>query len=78
MLLSMGLFRFGDSYLEFKMEFKDFYRDLFFYRINYGNNIYFNIFVIVGDDNKVNIYVVLDRNDRLYYVCDVGCIDSFM
>uniref|UniRef100_A0A8W8N3W7 Uncharacterized protein n=1 Tax=Magallana gigas TaxID=29159 RepID=A0A8W8N3W7_MAGGI len=78
MLLSMGSFRFGDSHLEFKMEPKDLHRDLFFHRINYGNNTHLNISVIVGDDNKANIYVALDRNDRPYYACDAGCIDSPM
>lgn len=78
MLLSMGSFRFGDSHLEFKMEPKDLHRDLFFHRINYGNNTHLNISVIVGEDNKANIYVALDRNDRPYYACDAGCIDAPM
>ncbi|XP_048727700.2 uncharacterized protein KIAA2013 homolog [Ostrea edulis] len=78
MLLSMGSLRFGDSHLEFKMEPKDLHRDLFFHRINYGNNSHLNISVIVGDDNKASIYVALDRNDRPYYACDAGCIDPPM
>ncbi|XP_022339612.2 uncharacterized protein KIAA2013 homolog [Crassostrea virginica] len=78
MLLSMGAFRFGDSHLEFKMEPKDLHRDLFFHRINYGNNTHLNVSVIVGEDNKASIYVALDRNDRPYYACDAGCIDSPM
>ncbi|XP_033751540.1 uncharacterized protein KIAA2013 homolog [Pecten maximus] len=76
MVLSLGALRFANDHLEFAMEPKDLHRDLFFHRINYGNNTHVNVSVIVGEDNRANIYVALDRNDRPYYACDAGCIDA--
>jgi len=32
--------------------------------------------VIVGGDNKANLFVALDRNDKPYYACDAGCVDA--
>ncbi|KAJ8298784.1 hypothetical protein KUTeg_022844 [Tegillarca granosa] len=75
MMLSIGSLRFGNNHLEFAMEPKDLHRDIFFHRINYGNMTHLNISVIVGQDNKANIFVALDRNDKPYYACDAGCID---
>lgn len=75
MMLSIGSLRFGNHHLEFAMEPKDLHRDMFFHRINYGNMTHLNISVIVGQDNKANIFVALDRNDKPYYACDAGCID---
>lgn len=75
MLLSIGSFKFGDDHLEMGLQPKDTHRDLYFHRINYGNNTHLNVSVRVGDDNKANIYVSLDRNDKPYYACDAGCLD---
>ncbi|CAE1324617.1 unnamed protein product [Acanthosepion pharaonis] len=75
MVLSIGGLHFTNHHLEFTMQPKDLHRDYFFRRINYGNNTHLNISVIVGQDNKANLYVSLDRNDRPYYACDAGCID---
>ena len=75
MVLSIGGLHFTNHHLEFTMQPKDLHRDFFFRRINYGNNTHLNISVIVGEDNKANLYVALDRNDRPYYACDAGCID---
>ncbi|KAL5007089.1 hypothetical protein ScPMuIL_015895 [Solemya velum] len=76
MLLSLGALKFGKDHLEFSMHPKDLHRDLLFHRINYGNNTHLNISVVVGEDNKANLYASLDRNDKPYYACDAGCIDS--
>ena len=75
MLLSIGSFKFGNHHLEMDLEPKDTHRDLIFHRINYGNNTHLNVSLLVGDDNRANIYVSLDRNDKPYYACDAGCLD---
>ncbi|XP_053384507.1 uncharacterized protein KIAA2013 homolog isoform X3 [Mercenaria mercenaria] len=75
MLLSIGSLRFGNEHLEMGLHPQDTHRDFNFHRINYGNNTHLNISVLVGDDNKANIYVSLDRNDKPYYACDAGCLD---
>ena len=75
MLLSIGSLRFGNDHLEMGLQPQDTHRDFNFHRINYGNNTHLNISVLVGDDNKANIYVSLDRNDKPYYACDAGCLD---
>ena len=75
MVLSFGGLKFSNQHLEFNTEPKDLHRDFFFRRISYGNNTHLNVSVIVGDDNKAQLYVSLDRNDRPYYACDAGCLD---
>ncbi|XP_060585410.1 uncharacterized protein KIAA2013 homolog [Ruditapes philippinarum] len=75
MLLSIGSLRFGHEHLEMGLHPQDTHRDFNFHRINYGNNTHLNISVLVGEDNKANIYVSLDRNDKPYYACDAGCLD---
>ncbi|XP_064603192.1 uncharacterized protein KIAA2013 homolog [Liolophura sinensis] len=75
MLLSLGALQFKQDHLEFLMEPQDLHRDMFFHRINYGNNTHLNISVEVGDDNRAVMYVALDRNDKPYYGCDAGCND---
>lgn len=74
-MLSLGGLQFKQDHLEFLMEPQDLHRDMFFHRINYGNNTHLNISVEVGDDNKAVMYVALDRNDKPYYGCDAGCND---
>ncbi|XP_046367670.1 uncharacterized protein KIAA2013 homolog [Haliotis rufescens] len=76
MMLSFGALRFHNSHLEMAIHPKDLHRDFFFRRINYGNNTHVNISVTVGEDNKANLYVALDRNDKPYYACDAGCLDA--
>lgn len=76
MLLSVAPLHFQDQHLEMTSVPKDLHRDLYFRRINYGNNTHVNISVTVGDDNKATIDVALDRNDRPYFGCDAGCLDS--
>ncbi|KAL4225720.1 hypothetical protein ACF0H5_016409 [Mactra antiquata] len=75
MLLSIGSLQFGNEHLEMKLHPEDTHRDFNFHRINYGNNTHLNISVLVGEDNKANIFVSLDRNDKPYYACDAGCLD---
>lgn len=75
MILSIGALQFGNDHLEMKLEPKDTHRDFNFHRINYGNSTHLNISVLVGEDNKANIFVALDRNDKPYYACDAGCLD---
>ncbi|XP_052801040.1 uncharacterized protein KIAA2013 homolog [Mya arenaria] len=75
MLLSIGSLHFGDDHLEMRLHPKDTHRDFNFHRINYGNNTHMNISVLVGENNKANIFVSLDRNDKPYYACDAGCLD---
>ncbi|ESO97303.1 hypothetical protein LOTGIDRAFT_159325 [Lottia gigantea] len=76
MVLSFGALEFKNQHLELKRHPKELHRDIFFHRINYGNNTHVNISVIVGEDNKANLYVSLDRNDKPYYACDAGCVDA--
>lgn len=45
-------------------------------RIWYGNATHVNVSVIVGEDNKANLYVALDRKDKDYFACDAGCLDA--
>ncbi|XP_052218617.1 uncharacterized protein KIAA2013 homolog isoform X1 [Dreissena polymorpha] len=75
MLLSIGSLHYGDDHLEMRLHPKDTHRDFNFHRINYGNNTHMNISVLVDENNKANIFVSLDRNDRPYYACDAGCLD---
>ncbi|XP_014783639.1 uncharacterized protein KIAA2013 homolog isoform X2 [Octopus bimaculoides] len=75
LVLSIGGLHFTNHHLELTLQPKDLHRDFFFRRINYGNNTHLNISVIVGEDNKANLFVSLDRNNRPYYACDAGCID---
>ena len=75
MILSIGALQFAHDHLEMKLQPKDTHRDFNFHRINYGNATHLNISVLVGDDNKANIFVALDRNDKPYYACDAGCLD---
>ncbi|KAK6191702.1 hypothetical protein SNE40_003319 [Patella caerulea] len=76
MVMSFGALKFKDHHLELAVHPKELHRDISFRRINYGNNTHVNISVIVGEDNKANIYVALDRNDKPYYGCDAGCVDA--
>lgn len=76
MILSLGALHFHNQHLEFNMDPRNLHRDFFFRRINYGNNTHLNISVVVGEDNKASIFVSLDRNDRPYYACDAGCLDT--
>ncbi|GAB1598519.1 uncharacterized protein KIAA2013 homolog isoform X1 [Argonauta hians] len=75
LVLSIGGLHFTNHHLELTLQPKDLHRDFFFRRINYGNDTHLNISVIVGEDNKANLFVSLDRNNRPYYACDAGCID---
>ncbi|RUS85512.1 hypothetical protein EGW08_006720, partial [Elysia chlorotica] len=75
MLLSLAPLHFQDQHLEMTSVPRDLHRDLYFRRINYGNNTHVNISVTVGEDNKATIDVALDRNDRPYFGCDAGCLD---
>ena len=75
MLLSVAPLHFQDQHLEMTSVPRDLHRDLYFRRINYGNNTHVNISVTVGEDNKATIDVALDRNDRPYFGCDAGCLD---
>ncbi|XP_013410708.1 uncharacterized protein KIAA2013 homolog [Lingula anatina] len=75
MILSFGALKFSNDHLEFGMMPKDLHRDYYFRRINYGNNTHVNISVIVGDDNKAVLFASLDRNDKVYFACDAGCLD---
>lgn len=75
-ILSIGSLKFTNDHVEFGMEPKDLHRDFMsFRRISYGNATHLNITVIVGEDNKAQIYAALDRSDRSYYACDGGCLD---
>ncbi|KAH9519222.1 hypothetical protein Btru_074997 [Bulinus truncatus] len=76
MILSLGPLHFHNQHLEMTSHPSDLHRDLHFRRVNYGNNTHLNISVVVGEDNKATIYVALDRNDKPYYGCDAGCLDS--
>ncbi|KAK2153468.1 hypothetical protein LSH36_296g04034 [Paralvinella palmiformis] len=76
MVLSFGALRFKNEHLEFAANPKDLHRDYYFRRLIYGNNTHVNISVIVGGDNKANLFVALDRNDKPYYACDAGCVDA--
>jgi hypothetical protein len=76
MMLSCGGLKFTNHHLEFGTHPRDLHRDYYFRRINYGNDTHVNISVQVGDDNKAALYVSLDRNNRSYYACDAGCLDS--
>ena len=75
MILSYGAFRFSNHHLEFGTHPRDLHRDYFYRRINYGNNTHVNVSVRVGEDNKAQLYVSLDRHTRPYYACDAGCVD---
>lgn len=75
MVLSLGAFLFKDSHLELNTQPKDLHRELFFRRISYGNATHLNVSVVLGDDNKALLRVLLDRSDRDYYACDGGCLD---
>ncbi|WAR01691.1 K2013-like protein [Mya arenaria] len=59
MLLSIGSLHFGDDHLEMRLHPKDTHRDFNFHRINYGNNTHMNISVLVGENNKANIFQFL-------------------
>ncbi|XP_074661928.1 uncharacterized protein KIAA2013 homolog isoform X1 [Tubulanus polymorphus] len=85
MLLSFGAFKFSTDnsrreaqpdHLEFGMHPRELHRDYEFRRLNYGNHTHVNITVEVGEDNKAMIYVAMDRNDKPYYACDAGCLDT--
>lgn len=76
MILSLGALHFHNQHLELNMDPRNLHRDFFFRRVNYGNNTHVNISVRVGEDNKASIFVSLDRNDRPYYACDAGCLDT--
>lgn len=76
MLLSFGAWKFSNQHLEFNTEPKDLHRDFLYRRINYGNGTHVNVTVAVLEDNKAVLYVALDRNDKDYYGCDGGCLDS--
>ena len=76
MILSFGALKFSNSHLEFGLHPKDLHRDYFFRRISYGNNTHLNISVIVGEDNKAGIQASVDSNEKTYYACDAGCLDT--
>lgn len=75
MMLSLGGLQFKNFHLEFSTHPKDLHRDYFWRRLNYGNQTHLNLSVIVGDDNKAQLRVALDRNDKPYFACDAGCLD---
>ena len=76
MMLSLGELQFKNEHLEFHIHPRELHRDYFFRRINYGNNTHVNISVTVNVDNKAELYVAMDKNDRQYYACDAGCLDA--
>jgi len=76
MMLSFGALRFSNDHLEFGTHPSDLHRDYFFRRINYGNDTHVNISVVVNEENKAMLYVSLDRNNRPYYACNAGCVDT--
>lgn len=76
MLLSLGALHFHNQHLELNLDPRNLHRDFHFRRLNYGNNTHLNISVVVGEDNKASIFVTLDRNDRPYFACDAGCLDT--
>ena len=76
MVLSFGALRMTNDHLEMNTHPKDLHRDQMFRRINYGNHTHVNISVEIGEDNKALLYVSLDANDKPYYACDAGCVDT--
>lgn len=76
MVLSFGALRMTDNHLDMNMHPKDLDRDQMLRYVNYGNNTHVNISVEINDENKAVLYVTLDANDRAYYACDAGCVDT--
>lgn len=78
MVLSCGALKFKNFHLELSMQHSDLARALHWRRVHYGDNTHVNITVLVRDDNKPQLIVSLDRNDKPYYACSAGCTDSFL
>lgn len=76
MVLSFGGFRFSNQHLELNIHPKYLHRDYIFRRLNYGNMTHINVSIIVTEDNRAIMHVVLDRSDGKYYACDAGCLDD--
>ncbi|CAD5114484.1 DgyrCDS3610 [Dimorphilus gyrociliatus] len=77
MVLSCGALKFKNFHLELSMQHSDLDRVMHWRRVHYGNNTHVNITVLVRDDNRPQIIVSLDRNDKPYYACSAGCTDLY-
>jgi len=75
MVLSLVGLKFRQHHIELDANPKDLHRDYQIRRISYGNSTHLNISVFVNADNKAEIEVTLDRQNREYYACDAGCLD---
>lgn len=76
MVLSFAGLAFKQQHLEMNSHPKDLHRDYMMRRVSYGNSTHLNISIIVGNDNKAVLQVALDRQDKDYFGCDAGCLDS--
>lgn len=65
-------------HLDLSIHPKELHRDYFIRRIRYSNETSVNVTMIVGEDNKASIFVILDStnsNGGHMYACDAGCLD---
>ena len=77
MVLSFGGLHFTPHHLEFAIHPSELHRDLMHFRgLPYGSHSHVNISVQMGDDNKAQLYVSVDRVDVSLYACDAGCLDA--
>jgi hypothetical protein len=59
MVLSFASMAFRQQHLELNSHPKDLHRDYLMRRVSYGNSTHLNISIIVGNDNKAVLKVVL-------------------
>jgi len=77
-ILSFVAMQFHQNHLEMGIHPKELHRDYFLRRVRYSNTTSLNVTMIVGEDYKASIRVILDKNtgSRDFYACDAGCLDS--
>lgn len=65
------------NHLDLSIHPKELHRDYFIRRIRYSNGTNVNVTMIVGEDNKASIFVILDSHKAIgdMYACDAGCLD---
>lgn len=65
------------NHLDLSIHPKELHRDYYIRRIRYSNETSVNVTMIVGEDNKASIFVILDSHQSQgdMYACDAGCLD---
>lgn len=78
-ILSLGGLKFTHHHLDLNLNPRQLHRDFFFRRINYANQSYLTVEVVVDSDNHAKLYATLNElidSKQKFFACDGGCIDE--